>query len=135
MESERVQAIVLAAFFALPPILISVLLIPLLSRAATGRLERNQWVGIRTPSTMRSDQAWVAGHRAALRLTPLYLLTTAVTCVALIAAAVYASTTNAVVLAGFGGFAAVLAVLIYSAIVAGKAAKSADDRPDDRQRH
>jgi hypothetical protein len=35
--------------------------------AASGRLQRNQWVGIRIPSTMRSDQAWVAGHRAALR--------------------------------------------------------------------
>jgi hypothetical protein len=43
-------------------------------RAANGRLKRNQWTGIRTPSTMRSDQAWVAGHRAALRLTPRYVV-------------------------------------------------------------
>jgi len=33
--------------------------------AATGRLPRNGFVGIRLPSTMRSDDAWMAGHRAA----------------------------------------------------------------------
>jgi hypothetical protein len=33
--------------------------------AATGRLPRNVIAGIRIPSTMRSDEAWHAGHRAA----------------------------------------------------------------------
>jgi hypothetical protein len=33
--------------------------------AATGRLPRNVLAGIRIPSTMRSDEAWRAGHRAA----------------------------------------------------------------------
>ncbi len=33
--------------------------------AATGRLPRNVVVGIRIPSTLRSDEAWVSGHRAA----------------------------------------------------------------------
>jgi uncharacterized membrane protein len=33
--------------------------------AATGRLPRNILAGIRIPSTMRSDEAWRAGHRAA----------------------------------------------------------------------
>jgi len=32
---------------------------------AAGRLPRNYLAGIRIPSTMRSDAAWVAGHRAA----------------------------------------------------------------------
>jgi len=32
---------------------------------AAGRLPRNYFAGIRIPSTMRSDAAWVAGHRAA----------------------------------------------------------------------
>lgn len=34
---------------------------------AEGGLGLNATVGIRLPSTMRSERAWVAGHRAALR--------------------------------------------------------------------
>ncbi len=34
--------------------------------AASGRLRRNGWVGIRLGSTGASDAAWLAGHRAAL---------------------------------------------------------------------
>jgi len=34
--------------------------------AATGRLPRNLFAGIRIPSTMRSDEAWRAGHQAAV---------------------------------------------------------------------
>jgi hypothetical protein len=33
--------------------------------AAKGRLPRNLFAGIRIPSTMRSDEAWRAGHEAA----------------------------------------------------------------------
>ena len=29
-----------------------------------GRLPRQHWAGIRLPSTMRSDEAWYAAHRA-----------------------------------------------------------------------
>ena len=35
--------------------------------AANGRLRRNPLVGIRLPSTMKNESAWVAGHRAAQR--------------------------------------------------------------------
>lgn len=33
-------------------------------RGRQGRLPRQPWAGIRTPSTMRSDDAWMAAHRA-----------------------------------------------------------------------
>lgn len=127
MGSERSQALLLAGYWAFLPILITVVLIVLASRAANGRLARNQWVGIRTPSTMRSDQAWKAGHAAALRMAPLFVIVTVVICVALFAAALYASTTKVVVFIGFGSLAVLLVLLIYSALVASKAAKAADD--------
>jgi uncharacterized membrane protein len=38
-------------------------------RAADGRLRRNGLIGIRLPSTLSSDTAWRAGHRAAQRST------------------------------------------------------------------
>ena len=62
---------------------------------------------------------------AVRHFTPLYLLTTVVTCVALFAAVVHAST-NVVILVGSGGFAAVMALDLYTAFVASKAARSAD---------
>jgi len=34
--------------------------------AASGRIRRNGFIGLRIPPTMASDAAWVAGHRAAL---------------------------------------------------------------------
>jgi len=34
---------------------------------ASGGLGRNEWAGIRLPSTMASDEAWLAAHRRALR--------------------------------------------------------------------
>lgn len=35
--------------------------------ASSGQLERNGWVGIKISSTVSSDNAWRAGHKAALR--------------------------------------------------------------------
>ena len=43
------------------------IVIALARAAATGRLPRNMFAGIRIPSTLRSDDAWYAGHRAAAR--------------------------------------------------------------------
>ena len=132
MGSERSQALLLAGYWAFVPILATVMLLVLASRAASGRLARNQWVGIRTPSTMRSDRAWVAGHRAALRMAPLFVLVTVAICVALVAAAVYAATTKAVVIIGFASLAVVLVLIVCSAIVASKAAKAAEEHGEGR---
>lgn len=125
MSPERTQALVLAAVIAVPAVLVSVLFIPLVSRAASGQLERNQWVGIRTPATMRSDQAWIAGHRAALRLVPLYVLTTVLSCAALLAVVLFAPTISAIATVGVCSAGTILAVFAYSGVVAGKASKLA----------
>ncbi len=42
-----------------------VVMIVLGRMAATERLPRNIFAGIRIPATMRSDEAWRAGHKAA----------------------------------------------------------------------
>lgn len=36
--------------------------------ASQGSIARNHYVGLRTPQTMKSDRAWLAGHAAASRL-------------------------------------------------------------------
>ena len=46
-----------------------VLILWMASAAADGRLGRNQIAGIRLPSTLVSDRAWLAAHRAARRPT------------------------------------------------------------------
>lgn len=115
MESERVEALVQAGVLSFVSICTTVLFIVLARRAANGRLQRNQWIGIRTPSTLRSDRGWVAGHRAALRLTPLFVLTSVVMCFALFAVALYVSTPGLVRLVGFGVIAVIIALVIYSA--------------------
>lgn len=35
------------------------------ARAASGRLDRNRLVGLRTPRTLASEQAWAVAHRVA----------------------------------------------------------------------
>ena len=62
MEADRV---VLAGYIAVTFVFLTALLIAIDWAAAKGRLRRNQFVGIRTPSTMSSDHAWMEGHRAA----------------------------------------------------------------------
>lgn len=47
-------------------LLVGLLLCSLAHRAAKGSLKRNPWAGIRIPSTMASEAAWDAGHRAAV---------------------------------------------------------------------
>ena len=123
MEPQRTAV---AVFMAVTFAFLAFVLIAVDWAAASGRLRRNQWVGIRIPSTMRSDQAWVAGHRAALRLMPLHLFTG----VALLVAALCAPTVGNVHFVGLGGAGAFLLVALFTAVIAGRAAKAVDDQPD-----
>jgi hypothetical protein len=130
---DRGQMMVIAVTAALLLIAVDVVIIATTRRAASGRLARNQWVGIRTPSTMSSDQAWVAGHQAAGRLTPLYLLITGVACTGLVWAALYGSTPAAVINVGLGGFIALIVAVVVGAVLAGRAAKAAGGGKADRR--
>jgi hypothetical protein len=123
MANERV---VLAAFIAVTFVFLTALLIAIDWAAANGRLRRNQFVGIRTPSTMRSDQAWMAGHRAALRLTPVHLVTGA----SLLIGVLCARTVAGLNIVGVSGAIVFVVVAAFTAIVAGRAAKASEDRPE-----
>jgi hypothetical protein len=123
MEPQRVAV---AVFMAVTFAFLAFVLIAVDWAAASGRLARNPWVGIRIPSTMRSDRAWVAGHRAALRLMPLHLLTG----IALLLAALCAPTVGTVHFVGIGGAVVFLLVALFTAVIAGRAAKAVDDQTD-----
>jgi hypothetical protein len=123
MEPQRMAV---AAFMAITFAFLAFVLIAVDWAAASGRLRRNHWVGIRIPSTMRSDQAWVAGHRAALRLMPLHLSTG----IALLVAVLCAPTVGSVHLVGIGGAAVFVVVAVVTSIIAGRAAKAVNDQPD-----
>jgi hypothetical protein len=58
MEAEIIPRIVLFVTMAGS----GALLIWMARAAASGRLKRNSLAGIRTPSTMASDEAWLAAH-------------------------------------------------------------------------
>jgi hypothetical protein len=126
LEPER---LVLPIISAVGQTVITVVLIVVSWRAANGRLQRNPWSGIRTPSTMRSDQAWVAGHRAALRLAPLYLVVLTAMLIAMVVTVLQASK-PVVNIVAIGGFFVFIPVALYSAFVASRAARLADDHSD-----
>lgn len=65
MGEEQVGALVLGGTAAL----LGPLAHRLTGLAASGRLRRNLWAGLRTSRTLTSDEAWVAGHRSALPWT------------------------------------------------------------------
>jgi uncharacterized membrane protein len=54
--------VVIGALFAL----VGVAMLVIGARINDGRLPRNRWVGMRTSTTMRSEEAWDAAQRATL---------------------------------------------------------------------
>lgn len=132
MDSIGVQALLMAGLFGLSLGAISVMMIVSWSRAARGRLARNPYVGVRTPSTLRSEQSWVAGNRAALRLVPLYLLVNAATFAALVVVG-WQGWRLGVIFAGSGGLVALIMLSICAAVIASRAARAGADTSAARQ--
>src|SRR5947209_10426445 len=127
MTADQLHAMIVAATFALLPIIITAVLVSVSRRAVDGRLPPNKTSGIRTPATMSSDRAWVVAHGAALRRTPLLVAVTVTVWIVLFATAWNFPTILPVMLAGVGTGVVVIAVLIYVAYVANKAAKTVGD--------
>ncbi|GAA2433119.1 SdpI family protein [Mycolicibacterium llatzerense] len=125
IEPERLAAASIATVFIVTESVVTVVLVVASCRAATGRLARNQLTGIRTPSTMRSDQAWVAGHRAAWRLAPLHGANAVIACGLLLAVIVRSWPPGPVILLGIGCLVAFIGIALYTAVIAGRAARRA----------
>ncbi|MDQ7994014.1 MAG: SdpI family protein [Propionicimonas sp.] len=103
-----------------------ILLIWMARAAASGRLKRNSFAGIRLPITMASDEAWLAAHVRAKRTTTFAgVLSVASGLVALLP--VPAPVLAAAVLAGC---AAILGFVLYGARVGSRAAAEVAKRSD-----
>jgi len=119
MDSQRA---VVATFMAVTFAFLSFVLVVVDWAAASGRLRRNQWMGIRIPSTMRSDRGWVAGHHAALGLMPLHLMVG----VGLLVAVLFTPTMEGVHIVGIVGAGIFLVVAAITGLVAHRAAKAVE---------
>lgn len=122
---DRLQALWMAGLIGVTLVAITMMMVGNWRLAAQGKLPRNPYRGVRTPSTQRTELAWVAGNRAAVRFAPLFLLLDAATCAALIAAALR-GWRLVVVFVGSGGFVAFVALSIWTAVVASRAATAAE---------
>jgi hypothetical protein len=123
------RAVIAAVVCALVPLFMNGLIVYQSWRVVGGHLERNPYFGIRTPSTIKNDEAWMAAHRAALRLTPWLVLGIVATWAGLWAAALSESTII-VILVGIVGLIAALALTIYTVVIASRAARAADSWDD-----
>ena len=97
------------------------LLIWMARAAASGKLKRNSLAGIRTPSTMASDEAWLAAHVRAKRAT----LTTGYVAVATGAVALIPMPPAALAITVLAGAALMILVMMWGTRVGIKAALAA----------
>jgi SdpI/YfhL protein family len=131
MNPAQLQALVMAGVIELILAAMSVLAVANWRRAAGDGLERNAYLGIRTPSTMHNEQSWIAGNSAATHTAPLYLLFNAATSAGFFAAAWHGWRLVVAFLGGAGLFA-FIGLLIYSAVIATRAGMAAGGPTDHR---
>ncbi|MFE9252042.1 SdpI family protein [Streptomyces sp. NPDC007088] len=98
------------------------------SQVASGSIQRNSAIGIRTKATMSSDRAWQAGHTSAAPMLTVTFLTayaTGAVSLALGLAFTLSDTVNAtVIIVPSAGLAGVLALITAAAIKANAAARA-----------
>ncbi|MCD9198348.1 SdpI family protein [Aeromicrobium wangtongii] len=101
---------------------VSLLLGWLAQASARDGLDRNALIGIRTKATMASDEAWYAGHRAAVSA----VRAAAWICAAagLVAGVLAIVGTRLAVVVVIAGYAALLGLMTLAAIRAGRAARA-----------
>ncbi|MEC4616437.1 SdpI family protein [Tsukamurella tyrosinosolvens] len=120
---EEIGVLILGALAGLAMTAVVVIVLSVTIAAARGRLLPNPNVGIRTPSTSKSPEAWRAGHRAAVPvyavLVPLVALLDVVICHLVANHSSPASIGLLVILASV----VVVIVVIVGAVVAGFAAR------------
>lgn len=122
MENDLAVRIVLLVVMAGS----GLLLIWMARATASGRLKRNAIAGIRIPSTMASEEAWLAAHIRAKRATMIAGISSVATgFLALLP--VPAPVLAAVVLVGCG---MMLGFVLYGARVGGRAAKTVSAESD-----
>lgn len=99
----------------------------LAERTADGRIGKNSYAGIRLPSTLKSEEAWIAGHRAARVDTQVGAMIMAITgaCVA-----VTAGNNELALLAVWVGTPLFCGAFFRSIYAANKAAKKCGPSPD-----
>lgn len=108
---------IVAVATALPLLVAGVLVLWTAYRAYREMLPMNFWIGIRTATTLRSEEAWRAGHAAAA--VPISV--GGIGLIVAVAAAVFAGEEYAVY-AAMAGCAWIVVWLIIGSVAAGRAA-------------